>query len=103
RSSDLGMAPNNDGKMIRLQVPPMSGEQRQKMVARIKKSSEDAKVSCRNIRRDANKHFDQSEKDKKMTEDERDQGKESVQELLKTFEGKIGEMADKKSKEIMEQ
>src|SRR5438477_3626974 len=49
RSSDLGMAPNNDGKMIRLQVPPMSGEQRQKMVQRIKKSAEDAKVSCRNI------------------------------------------------------
>src|SRR5437773_5673384 len=46
RSSDLGMAPNNDGKMIRLIVPPMSGEQRQKMVVRIKKSSEDCKVSC---------------------------------------------------------
>src|SRR5438105_8227506 len=54
RSSDLGMAPNNDGKMIRLTVPAMSGEQRQKMVQRIKKSSEDCKVSCRNIRRDGN-------------------------------------------------
>src|SRR5256885_15735021 len=49
RSSDLGMAPNNDGKMIRLQVPAMSGDQRQKLVARIKKSSEDCNVSCRNI------------------------------------------------------
>lgn len=103
RSSDLGMAPNNDGKMIRLQVPPMSGEQRQKMAARIKKSGEDAKVSCRNIRRDANKAFDAAEKDKELTEDERDQGKEKVQELLKTFEEKIAEMADKKTKEIMEQ
>src|SRR6059058_6519083 len=56
RSSDLGMAPNNDGKLIRLQVPPMSGEQRQKMVTRIKKSGEEAKVACRNIRRDGNKH-----------------------------------------------
>src|SRR5271169_26396 len=45
RSSDLGMAPNNDGKMIRLQVPSMSGDQRKKMVARIKKSSEEAKVA----------------------------------------------------------
>jgi ribosome recycling factor len=103
RSSDLGMAPNNDGKMIRLQVPPMSGEQRQKMVQRIKKSSEDAKVSCRNIRRDANKAFDAAEKNKEMTEDERDQGKEQVQELLKSFEDKVGDMADKKTKEIMEQ
>src|SRR6266403_1107852 len=58
RASDLGMSPNNDGKLIRLTVPPMSGEQRQKMVARIKKSAEEAKVALRNIRRDATKHFD---------------------------------------------
>jgi ribosome recycling factor len=103
RSSDLGMSPNNDGKIIRLIVPPMSGEQRQKMVARIKKSAEDAKVACRNIRRDANKHFDQAEKAKELTEDERDKGKEDVQTLLKTYEEKVTEMADKKSKEVMEQ
>src|SRR6185436_390097 len=89
RSSDLGMTPNNDGKLIRLTVPAMSGEHRQKLVQRIKKSSEEAKVACRNIRRDANKHFDQGEKDKEMTEDERDQGKEEVQKLLKTYEDKI--------------
>jgi ribosome recycling factor len=103
RSSDLGMSPNSDGKMIRLIVPPMSGEQRQKMVARIKKSAEDAKVACRNIRRDANKHFDQAEKAKTMTEDDRDKGKEQVQTLLKTYEDKVTEQADKKSKEVMEQ
>jgi len=103
RSSDLGMAPSNDGKMIRLTVPSMSGEQRQKMVQRIKKSAEDAKVSCRNIRRDSNKHFDQAEKNKELTEDERDQGKEEVQTLLKTHEDKIQDLADKKAKEIMEQ
>jgi ribosome recycling factor len=103
RSSDLGMSPNNDGKMIRLTVPSMSGEQRQKMGTRIKKSGEDAKVACRNIRRDANKHFDQAEKDKEMTEDERDKGKEEVQTLLKTYEDKIAELADKKTKEVTEQ
>ena len=103
RSSDLGMSPTNDGKMIRLQVPPMSGEQRQKMVTRIKKLAEEAKVSIRNVRRDANKGFDQAEKAKEMTEDERDQGKESVQELTKTYEDKVSEMAEKKSKEVMEQ
>ena len=103
RTSDLGMAPNSDGKMIRLTVPPMSGEQRQKMVARIKKLAEETKVSIRNIRRDGNKHFDAAEKAKGMTEDERDRGKDEVQSLLKTYEDRIAEMADKKAKEILEQ
>ena len=97
------MSPNNDGKMIRLQVPPMSGEQRQKMVARIKKSAEEAKVACRNIRRDGNKQFDAAEKGKEMTEDERDKGKDEVQTLLKTYEDKISDLADKKAKEVTEQ
>jgi ribosome recycling factor len=103
RSSDLGMSPNSDGKIIRLTVPTMSGEQRQKMVARIKKSGEEAKVAIRNIRRDANKHFDQSEKAKEMTEDERDKGKEQVQDLTKRYESKVDELIDKKSKEVLEQ
>ena len=102
RSSDLGMSPNSDGKMIRLTVPPMSGEQRQKMVTRIKKSAEEAKVAIRNIRRDANKHFDQAEKNKEMTEDERDRGKEQVQALLKQYEEKIDELEERKTKEILE-
>src|SRR5438105_8055272 len=99
RSSDLGMAPNNDGKLIRLGVPAMSGEQRQKMATRIKKSAEDAKVACRNIRRDGNKQFDQTEKAKEMTEDDCARGKEEVQGLLKKFEDRIAEMAEKKTKE----
>ncbi len=103
RASDLGMSPTNDGKMIRLQVPPMSGDQRKKMVAVIKKSAEEAKVACRNIRRDGNKDFDTAEKNKEMTEDERDKGKEDVQVLLKRYEDRVTEMAEKKSKEIMEQ
>lgn len=102
RSSDLGMAPNNDGKIIRLIVPTMSGEQRKKLVGVVKKSAEAAKVACRNIRRDGNKHFDQAEKDKAMTEDERDAGKEQVQALLKQYEEKIEELEEKKTKEIME-
>jgi ribosome recycling factor len=102
RASDLGLAPNSDGKMIRLQIPPMSGEQRQKLVARVKKAAEEAKVACRNIRRDANKHLDQAEKDKLLTEDECARAKEEVQDLLKKFEERITELADKKAKEIME-
>jgi ribosome recycling factor len=102
RSSSLGLAPNNDGKVIRLSIPAMSGDQRKKIVQQIKKSAEDAKVSCRNIRRDGNKRFEDAEKAKTMTEDERDKGKEKMQNLLKTYEGKIDDLADKKSKEVME-
>lgn len=103
RGSDLGLAPNNDGKIIRLSIPAMSGDQRTKLVKRVKELSEDARVACRNIRRDSNKHFDTAEKDGELTEDDRDKGKEEVQKLLKTYEGQVDDLADKKSKEIMEQ
>ena len=102
RSSDLGMAPNNDGKLIRLIVPAMSGEQRKKLGTVVKKSAEAAKVACRNIRRDGNKHFDDAEKAKAMTEDDRDKGKAKVQDQLKAYEAKIDDLADKKSKEVMD-
>ena len=103
RASDLGLAPNNDGKIIRLTVPTMSGDQRKKIVQQMKKSAEAAKVACRNIRRDSNKHFDDAEKSKTMTEDERDKGKTKVQDLLKTYEGKIDALSTAKEKEVMEQ
>src|SRR5262249_30510996 len=99
RSSDLGMSPNNDGKIIRLTVPALSGEQRTKMVARIKKSAEEAKVACRNIRRDANKAIDAAEKAGELTEDDVEKNKEQVQTLLKQYEEKVSKMAEKKSKE----
>jgi len=103
RASDLGLAPNNDGKVIRLTIPAMSGDQRKKIVATIKKQAEAAKVSCRNIRRDGNKHFEDAEKAKTMTEDERDKGKTKVQDLLKAYEGKIDAFSTAKEKEVMEQ
>ena len=102
RGSDLGLAPNNDGKVIRLSVPAMSGDQRKKLAAQIKKQSEAAKVSSRNIRRDANKAFDDAEKAKLMTEDDRDKSKEKVQNLLKEYENKIDQLADAKTKEVMD-
>lgn len=103
RSSDLGLAPNNDGKVIRLSIPAMSGDQRKKIVQQIKKSAEAAKVACRNIRRDGNKHFDDAEKAKTMTEDDRDKGKAKVQDLLKNYETKIDDIGGKKEKEVLEQ
>lgn len=101
-AGDLGLNPQNDGRVIRLNVPPLSTEVRKKLVARIKELAEEAKVSIRNIRRDANKAADQSEKDKELTEDERDKLKESVQELTKTFESKVVEMAKAREAEVLE-
>jgi len=103
RSSDLGLAPNNDGKVIRLTMPAMSGDQRKKIVQQIKKQAESAKVACRNIRRDGNKHFEDAEKAKTMTEDDRDKGKAKMQDLLKGYEAKVDDLGTKKEKEVMEQ
>jgi ribosome recycling factor len=101
-AGDLGLNPQNDGRIIRLNVPPLSTEVRKKMVARIKELSEEAKISIRNIRRDANKALDQSEKDKEITEDDRDSGKESVQELTKKYEAEASELAKTRETEVME-
>jgi ribosome recycling factor len=101
QSSDLGLAPNSDGKVIRLNIPPLSTERRKQMVSRLKDLAEDARVAIRNIRRDANKHTDTSMKDKLINEDIHDQLKEQIQELTKQYEGKVNSMADAKEKDIM--
>ena len=67
----------------------------------MKELAEEARVAIRNVRRDANKHADQGEKDKTLTEDECEQTKEQVQELTKKFEGKVNDMAAAKEKEVM--
>jgi len=101
-NSDLGLAPNSDGKVIRLNIPPLSGEVRRAMVARTKDLAEDAKVAIRNIRRDANKSADQAEKDKELTEDDRDKAKDEIQELTKKFENQVADLAKKKESEVMD-
>jgi ribosome recycling factor len=103
RSSDLGLAPDNDGKVIRLKIPAMSGEQRTKLSKKVKELAENTKVSCRNIRRDANKHVETAEKDKTISEDEAKKAKDKIQDVLKTYEAKVDEIASTKSKEVMEQ
>jgi ribosome recycling factor len=101
-NSGLGFAPQNDGRLIRINVPPLTTDTRKKLVARIKELTEEAKVSVRNVRRDGNKAADQAEKDGEMTEDERDSVKEQVQELTKKYEGLAGDMAKKREDEVME-
>ncbi|MEZ6063067.1 MAG: ribosome recycling factor [Planctomycetaceae bacterium] len=103
QNSDLGLAPNNDGRVIRLNIPPLSTDRRKQLTARVKELSEEARVSIRNIRRDANKHADQAEKDKSMSEDERDDVKDQIQELTKKYEGTINGKAAAKETEVMDQ
>jgi len=101
QSSDTGLSPNSDGRVIRLNVPPLSNERRRQLVAREKELAEEARVAIRNVRRDANKHADQGEKDKSLTEDECKQTKDQIQELTKKHEAKVNDMAAAKEKEIM--
>ena len=102
QSSDLGLTPNSDNKVVRLNVPPLSVEQRKKMVGRVKDLAEEARVAIRNIRRDANKQADQEQTDKLLTEDDCKRAKEEIQTLTKKFEGKVNEIAEKKSAEMLE-
>ncbi len=102
-ASDLGLAPQSDGKVIRLNVPALSGEVRRKMVARTKDLTEEAKVAVRNIRRDANKAADQEEKDKTLSEDDRDETKKEVQDLTKKFEEQANDLAKAKEAEVMDE
>ena len=100
-SSGLGFAPQNDGRVIRINVPPLTTETRRKLVARIKELTEDTKVSIRNVRRDGNTAADQGEKDGEMTEDQRDAAKEQIQELTKKYENLAGDMAKNREAEVM--
>jgi ribosome recycling factor len=103
QNSDLGMAPNNDGRVVRLNVPPLSTERRKQLTSRVKDLSEEARVSIRNIRRDANKHADQAEIDKTMSEDQRDDTKDQIQQLTHKYEGMVNSKAEAKEKEVMDE
>lgn len=102
QASDLGLTPQSDGRLIRLNVPPLSAESRRKLAGRIKDLCEEAKVAIRNVRRDGNKLVEQAQKDKLCTEDERDKAKEDIQELTKQYEAQANTLAEAKEKEIME-
>jgi ribosome recycling factor len=102
QTSDLGLSPNSDGKVVRLNVPPLSVEQRKKLAGRVKDLAEEARVAIRNIRRDGNKQADAEQTAKTLTEDDVSTCKDEIQSLTKKFEAKVNDMAEKKSSEIME-
>ena len=100
--SDLGTQPQTDGKVLRLNLPALSGEQRKKYAAKVKEMCEEARVAMRNGRRDLNKQADAMQKSGEVTEDENRKLHDEIQETLKTFEAKIDEVFKRKSDEIME-
>ncbi len=103
QSSDVGLAPNNDGKLIRLNIPALSTERRKQLASRVKEFAEEARISIRNIRRDANKHADQGQKNKLFSEDERDDIKDEVQKLTKKYEASVNAATAAKEKDIMDE
>lgn len=101
-SSSLGITPSSDGRIIRLVVPPLSGERRHQLAQQIKQMAEQARVNIRNARRDANKKLDQAQKDKILTEDERDKGKKDMDDLTKKYIDQTDDVLQAKTDEIME-
>lgn len=100
-ASDIGITPNNDGKVIRLNFPELTEERRKELAKEIKKHGEESKISIRNIRRDAIDLFKKEEKSGDISEDELLDAEDEIQKLTDKYVKKIDEMVDTKSDEIM--
>ncbi|MBQ9406870.1 MAG: ribosome recycling factor [Desulfovibrio sp.] len=100
--ADLGLTPVNDGKIIRISVPPLTEERRKELVKVARKYTEEAKVAVRNVRRDANEALKKLEKDKVISEDEQKKAIDDVQKLTDRFVAESDKKCTAKEKEIME-
>ncbi|HOI54035.1 MAG TPA: ribosome recycling factor [Phycisphaerae bacterium] len=101
QASDVGITPNSDGKVIRLQVPPLSEERRRQIVHQLKEMAEEVKVAMRNVRRDAIKAIDADLKAKTISEDDAKGGKDSATELIHKYEKLVDEALETKTKEVL--
>ncbi|GJQ59354.1 MAG: ribosome recycling factor [Candidatus Scalindua sp. AMX11] len=101
QQADLGLTTHSDGKTIRIPLPPLSEDRRKKIVAQVKDLIEEAKISVRNIRRDANKHVDKEEKASLITEDESKKAKERIQEFIRESEATLNGLLETKTAELM--
>jgi ribosome recycling factor len=102
RASDLGLNPVNDGKVLRVPIPPLTEERRKELVKHLHKVLENHRTAVRNIRRDSNEEVKKLLKDKKMAEDEEKKALEDIQKLTDEFVGKLESQAASKEKEILE-
>ncbi len=100
--SDLGLTPSNDGKVIRINIPPLTEERRKQLAKTMKKFAEDSKIAVRNIRRDINEEIKKLEKEKHISEDETKKSLDEIQKLTDSYVKKIDELTSHKEKEIME-
>lgn len=101
-NADLGLNPQNDGKLIRISIPPLTEDRRKELTKVAKKYTEESKISMRNIRRDANDALKKLEKDKKITEDDLKKSNDDIQKLTDAFVAKSDTKLATKDKEIME-
>jgi ribosome recycling factor len=102
QASDLGLTPNNDGKTIRLNLPPLTEERRRDLVKLVHNRAEDARVAVRNIRRDSIKDLQEFEKEKMISEDEEKRGEDELQKMTDRYIEEIGQISQRKEKEILE-
>ena len=100
--SEIGIAPQNDGKVIRLNFPPLTEERRKELVKTVKKYSEEAKVQIRNIRRDAMEDFKKKQKASEITEDDLKGIEKAIQNLTDKFVKEIEDITSSKEKEILD-
>ena len=100
--SDLGINPQNDGRVIRLVFPQLTEERRKELTKQVKKYGEDAKVAIRNVRRDAVDFVKKAQKKGELTEDDQKKAEKDIQDLTDKYIKKVDEMCGKKDKELME-
>jgi ribosome recycling factor len=102
RSADLGVNPSNDGKLIRIPVPPLNEERRKELAKKVAGVAEEHRVAIRNVRRDSNDHVKKLTKDKKISEDEDKRAHDEMQKLTDGFMNKLDHAAKTKEKELLE-
>ena len=102
QSSDLGLTPNNDGKAIRLNLPPLTEERRRDLVKVVHNRVEEARVAARNVRRDSIKDLREFEQEKMISEDDLEHGEEELQKITDRYIEQINTIGDHKEKEILE-
>lgn len=101
RASELGFNPSNDGKLIRVPIPPLTEERRKQMVKVVHEISEEHRTAIRNVRRDANDHLKKMLKDKEISEDTEKDGLDQIQKLTDQHIARINELSEHKEKEVM--